>query len=153
MEAEELSLETPMDYHSTIVTYLEQLIGQKFMWGKTHCTALVFGLLDAVYGTRYGIWHRKTHEVYSKEKALELSKKEETLKVFSDIGFMEIDLYSIKSGDVVYVKNNQYECCHIFTGTNFVSSNMNGTVENILYHDMLYELKNREYKVFTIMNR
>lgn len=153
MDAETLNAETPLNYHTVLVNYLETMIGRKFHWGDTHCTALVFGMLDSVYGTRYSLWHRKTHEVFSKEKALELSEKEETLKVFTDIGFMEIDLYSIKAGDIIYAKNNGYECCHIFTGTNFVSSNMNGAVENILYHDMLYALRDTQYKVFTIMNQ
>ena len=153
MSAEELITNTPNDYVIRLTNYLESQIGKKFVWGETHCSALVLGSIDAIYETNYYDWHKETHNVDSTEKALELCESEETLQVFNDIGFMEIDLYSMKSGDVVYVKSDGYECCYVFTGSHFVSSRLNGFVMVTLYNDLLLELENKTYKLFTFIHK
>ena len=153
MSAEELTSNTPNDYVIRLTDYLESQIGKKFVWGETHCTALVFGSIDAIYETNYYDWHKETHNVDSKEKALALCASEETLKVFNDIGFMEIDLFSIRAGDVLYVASDGYECCYVFTGSHFVSSRLEGLVRVTLYDDLVDYLKEKTYKIFTIVHK
>jgi len=153
MEAETLGKKTPNDYPVRLNDYLEGQVGKDFIWGETHCTALVFGSLDAIYETDYTGWHKTTHNVDSKEKALELCEAEETLKVFNDIGFMEIDLFSIKTGDVVYVKSENYECCYVYTGSNYVSSRLGDKVRVTLAKSLKETLKGLEFKVFTIIHK
>tara|TARA_Y100000361_G_scaffold37821_1_gene32370 strand:- start:7680 stop:8141 length:462 start_codon:yes stop_codon:yes gene_type:complete len=153
MSAEELNAITPNDYVIRLTNYLESQIGKKFVWGETHCTALVFGSIDSIYDTNYYQWHKETHNVDSTERALELCESEETLEVFNDIGFMEIDLFTIKSGDVLYAKNDGYECCYVFTGSHFVSSRLNGVVEVTLYNNLVASLENKSYKVFTLVHK
>ena len=153
MSAEELTSITPNDYDIRLTNYLEKQIGKKFVWGKTHCTALVFGAIDSIYDTDYSQWHKETHNVDSTEKALELCANEETLAVFNDIGFMEIDLFSLRTGDVLYGKNDGYECCYIYTGSHFVSSRLNGVVGVTLYNQLIESLKDKDYKIFTIIHK
>lgn len=153
MSAEELNAVTPNDYVIRLTDYLESQIGKKFVWGETHCTALVFGSIDAIYETNYYDWHKETHNIDSTEKALDLCANEETLKVFNDIGMMEIDLFTIKAGDFLYTVNDGYECCYVFTGSHFVSSRLNGSVRVTLYEDLINHLKDKTYKIFTIIHK
>jgi len=153
MNAEELNKRVPNDYPVRLCDYLEEQIGKAFVWGETHCTALVFGSLDAIYETNYTSWHKATHNVESEERALELCEAKETLKVFNDIGFMEIDLFSIKTGDVLYVKSDHYECCYVYTGSNYVSSKLGDKVRVTLAKDLQEAIKGLEYKVFTIIHK
>ncbi len=153
MSAEELQGVAPNDYDVRLINYLEEQIGKDFVWGETHCTALVFGAIDAVFDTNYYDWHKETHNVDSTEKALELCESEETLQVFNDIGFMEIDLYSMKTGDVIYMKKDGYECCYVYTGTNFVSSRLNNQVSVTLYNDLINNLTDIDYKILTFIHK
>tara|TARA_B100002019_G_scaffold111531_1_gene95944 strand:- start:6427 stop:6888 length:462 start_codon:yes stop_codon:yes gene_type:complete len=153
MNAEELNIELPNDYTVRLCVYLEQMLGKPFVWGETHCTAIVFGAIDAMYGTDYYKWHKETHNVTDKEKAIELCADKETLKVFNDIGFMEIDFFSIKAGDVLYINKDEYECCYVYSGSSFISASIDGQVECTNYSSIKHLLTNNNYKVFTICHK
>lgn len=153
MSADELNADVPNDYVIRLTNYLESQLGKKFIWGETHCTALVFGSIDSIYDTNYYQWHKETHNVDSVKKALELCASKETLKVFNDIGFMEIDLFTLKTGDVVYVVADGYECCYVYTGSHFVSSRLNGVVRVTLYKDLINVLEGKTHKIFTLIHK
>lgn len=137
----------PKDATLKIINYLDNILWKPFEWGETHCTALVFGCIDAVYETDFFKWHKETHNVKTEKDALKLCKSKATLKFFNE-NFMEVDLYSIKIGDVIYVDEDGYECCHIFSGRGFVSSELNGFVKLMNYQELISRLKDNNYKVF-----
>lgn len=107
--------------------YLESVIGKKFVWGETHCVAIIAGCLDAMYGTDYTTWMKENY-VHTAEKCLEYCSNKEVTKQLKNIGYEEGIITQVKSGDVLIVYDNDYECCHIWSGSRFISSRLGGNV-------------------------
>lgn len=138
----------PKNASHLLNVYFSKLLGDDFVWGKTHCTALAFGATDAVYGTDLYEWHKKTHKVQTEKDALKLSQTKETLKFF-ETEFVEVDLYSLRTGDILYVYDGKLECCYVWTEKGFVGSEVGGIVGLKTYHETLNEIGDKEYKIFS----
>lgn len=153
--AKELEYNKKNDYDVKLCEFTNSIVGQKFVWGETHCIALVFKCIDAICGTNYFEWHKETHNVKSLEDAKKLCNDREALECFNDMGFMEIDIHSIQSGDIIYAFKDNLECTEIYDGSNFISINIDEKCR-VLPYEYYMKFLNKldvDYKVFTFLHR
>lgn len=129
-----------------LANYLQSKMGEAFVWGETHCTALICGAMDAIRGTDFFNWHKETHEVTSKEKALEWCKTDEIFSLFDHLDLEEVTDNTWVTGDVVYTRSGDFDCCAIYLGGYLISSELNGVVQA---NDLFSYIKSiNEYKVY-----
>lgn len=136
-----------LNWNVYLIDYVESLLGKPFVWGSTHCTALVFGCLDKMYGTKLLKEHYEEYPNLSLTKAREFCKTKNTKTKFEEIGLKEVDGYPM-CGDILYVNDEDdgLECCHIVLNQYVLGSSREFGVRLITLKQFL-ELT-EDYKVY-----
>ena len=139
----------PVDAEARATRYIESILNDPFCWGKNHCTAIALGVIDAIYETNHLDWHKETHNVDSRERALELSEQRATIDMFNDVGYRQVK--SISCGDVLYCIKDDLECLHVYVQGYFICAVEDDVVTMIPPKHIYHYLKrnNIEYSIWS----
>lgn len=104
--------------------YAEQQIGKDFIWNETHCTALICGCIDAMFGTDHFEMQKRDYPVKNWSQASELCANRLTRTFLEQLGFTTIDSSMVSCGDIVYHfdENRGIEGVHICVGNYVITS-------------------------------